>query len=196
MRSAAVVALALFVTPLTIAAANGTAANDSPRVLAGTGAWEAPDDLGNAFVSAIAVHPMNHRLMYAGVYGGGVYKSTNGGQTWQWARAPTGPFSKGLGRLSSTLILSAGATRGRGLFRPGSRSPADPMGLGVGTQRRRRRCPVAPRRRRLRCDSFPSEIRNWLVVEVRPRLLAGQFDRAEGADHGVRGLTSAAAQVR
>jgi photosystem II stability/assembly factor-like uncharacterized protein len=63
-------------------------------------------------VTALAVHPTTPRVVYAGTSGGGVFKSTDGGRTWQAAN--TGLFNFFIRDLvldpaaPETLYLSAG----------------------------------------------------------------------------------------
>jgi photosystem II stability/assembly factor-like uncharacterized protein len=57
----------------------------APPLRAGVNVWTpAGPDSGGA-VTALAVHPADPRIVYAGTDGGGIFKTTDGGQTWQAA---------------------------------------------------------------------------------------------------------------
>lgn len=43
----------------------------------------------NRMISAISINPQNKDEVYAGTYGFGVYKTTNGGLNWEWTRLMT-----------------------------------------------------------------------------------------------------------
>jgi photosystem II stability/assembly factor-like uncharacterized protein len=81
-----------------------------------------PDQPGGGWndfsiVSAIAVHPADGRTVFLGVYGAGVLRTTDGGQTWQ-------AVNEGLAASSVTALVSLpthpatlyAATRGSGIF--------------------------------------------------------------------------------
>jgi photosystem II stability/assembly factor-like uncharacterized protein len=48
---------------------------------AGVGVWTR-EGLANLRVNAVTVDPTNHQIVYAGTNGQGIFRSTNGGQTW------------------------------------------------------------------------------------------------------------------
>jgi photosystem II stability/assembly factor-like uncharacterized protein len=66
-----------------------------PIAASGIRSWIGPN---GGFIVAIAIDPSNPKLVYAGTYGSGVFKSQDTGQTWQ-------PASQGLDNLSICSLV-------------------------------------------------------------------------------------------
>lgn len=58
---------------------------------AGTNVWTTSGPEGGN-ISALAIDPSTPATLYAAVYRGGVFKSTNGGGNWSPLGGPAGPF--------------------------------------------------------------------------------------------------------
>lgn len=64
---------------------------------AGENVWTPVGPDSGGAVTALAVHPTDPRIVYAGTLGGGIFKSTDGGQSWQAANEGLGsPFIRAL----------------------------------------------------------------------------------------------------
>ena len=81
-----------------------------------TTTWQATGGPLGGSINALAINPLNPREIYAGSFGGGVFKTTDGGNSWN----PTGSF-KGYDIINSVAIDSAGiiysGTQGGGIFK-------------------------------------------------------------------------------
>jgi photosystem II stability/assembly factor-like uncharacterized protein len=71
--------------------------SQSGSVTAGVDAWASIGPEGGSIL-ALAVNPVTRSVVYAGTYLGGVYKSTNGGASWQ-------PSNNGLGNFYVSALL-------------------------------------------------------------------------------------------
>jgi photosystem II stability/assembly factor-like uncharacterized protein len=87
-------------------------------VFAGENRWD-PIGLYGGYVTNVAVDPRNANIIYAGVYGTGLYKSSDGGTSW----AHVFPMSGGYATIavaptnSSVLYLNVWMSNKQGLYR-------------------------------------------------------------------------------
>ncbi len=119
--------VALVSTTLPLALTNFTASGKqtnsvSPRVVSaqenplGPERWSSNGPYG-ADVTALVMDPNNPAILYAGIHGGDIFKSTNGGESWRIVRTSPNPYSAVQALAidptnSSTLYCSRGGAGG------------------------------------------------------------------------------------